>query len=489
MRVKEINAMPIMDALNQLVPHSIHWCTPSISHKTSRVHDVYFSDMSISYHQLGNPALGTGIFGEANKLAALAYRADETLFSVNGSSGSNFMVIKALKKQLGRVHILAQRNIHKSLCVAASDYQVKLSFLPPCYNEDFQIFIPNSIADYIYAIKNDSSINVILITNPTYEGLSLNLQQLIEKIRKINNKIIVFVDEAWGAHFGFSSCLPKSAMECGADISVQSTHKQGSSLQQTGMIHWKKERINSKNFHEVYKSLITTSPSFHLLASLDAARNLMEKNGNQLIKDLITITDRLKKGFSHLAGVRCLSFEKLKRFYPQLVGYDKTKLLVNFENTGFSAIKIAEILQNDYEIIVEKYEANNILFLTPLQNKMIEANATINAVEEILSRKKHINSKADEQIKRLKFCCPIIKKIEPFDLDRYKIAKIPLRKSKGMIVAEDIIPYPPGIPLIMKGEQVQETHIKYLKRIKDISGEVAILIQDNTLNNIMCVKN
>lgn len=486
--MKNGNKMPIMNALNQIIPHSIHWCTPSISPKVSRVHDVYSTDMSISYHQLGNPALCTGIFHEAHKLAAKAFRADETVFSVNGSSGSNFMVIKALKKQLRKVHILAQRNIHKSLCVACCDYLVKISFLQPCYDEKFQIFIPNPISDYITALKRDPSINVVLITNPTYEGLSLDLKELVEKVHKVNKNIIVFVDEAWGAHFSFSPRLPRSAMEAGADISVQSTHKQGSGLQQTGMIHWKNRRINSKIMHDVYKSLITTSPSFHLLASLDAARNLLESNGEQLIDDLIAITDQLRQGLEKCSGVQCLLVEKLKTKYPQLDGYDKTKLLANFKKTGLSAIDIAIQLQDDYEIISEKYEANNILFITTLQNKVIEANATINAIEEILSRRKLIHTKNNMESHELKFSCPIIKKMEYYEVETNPTKAIPLRYSIGRIIAEDIIPYPPGIPLITKGELIQNTHINYIRKIKDTGEKVTMIITDDTFNTVLCVK-
>lgn len=479
--------MPIMDTLNHLIPHSIHWCTPSISPKVARVHDVYFSDMSISYHELGNPALCTGIFGEAYRLAAKAYRADETVFSVNGTTGSNFMVIKALKNQLEEVHILAQRNIHKSICSACYDYQIKISYLKPCYDENYQIFIPNTIQDYVDAIKRDPSINVILITNPTYEGLSLNLKLLIKKIRKINEQIIIFVDEAWGSHFAFSKKLPKSAMECGADISVQSTHKQGSSLQQTGMIHWKKHRINSHIFRETYKSTITTSPSFHLLASLDAARYLLAEKGPKLIDELILITDHLSAGLQKLNGIRCLSFHSLRKKFHQLDNWDKTKLLVNFEHTNLSALDIAEKLQDDYEIIVEKYEANNILFLTPLQNKLIEANATINAIEEILSRKDLVKINRKKGLGKLRFSCPIIKKMEHFEVEQKPNKSYVLDMCVGKVIAEDIIPYPPGIPLITKGELIQKSHIDYLKKINKSDKRLTVIATNEALRTLLCV--
>src|SRR6185369_7011924 len=105
--------------------------------------------------------------------------------------------------------------------------------------------------------------------------------------------IIIFVDEAWGSLFPFSEKMPTSAMEAGADICFQSTHKQGSGLQQTSMIHWQGDRIDEKTIKYSYKSLITTSPSFHLLASLDGARYLMQTQGSKIIDDLIEVADTL----------------------------------------------------------------------------------------------------------------------------------------------------------------------------------------------------
>src|SRR5207248_9067398 len=127
-------------------------------------------------------------------------------------------------------------------------------------------------------------------------------KKVIAMVRRKYPKLIVFVDEAWGAHLHFSDKLPMSAMEAGADICVQSTHKQGGSLQQSGMIHWKDGRINTDLLMDSYRSLGTSSPSYILLASLDAARETMEKRGKNKLEHMLMIAKRLSDEISRIDG-------------------------------------------------------------------------------------------------------------------------------------------------------------------------------------------
>src|SRR5439155_1737059 len=90
---------------------------------------------------------------------------------------------------------------------------------------------------------------------------------------------LVIVDEAWGGHLHFHPDLPPSAMASGADLCVQSTHKLAGGLQQTGLIHWHAERVDSELMEEAYREYVTTSPSYHLLASCDAAVRALASDG------------------------------------------------------------------------------------------------------------------------------------------------------------------------------------------------------------------
>src|SRR5437867_3266008 len=107
--------MHITAHLNTKVHKVIRWCTPSIDPTSAKVLDPYKSDISVSHQSLGFPSEPSGIFKEAYEKAAYAYGADQTLFSVNGSTGSNYTVLRTLSKQFTNLKVLAQRNIHKSV--------------------------------------------------------------------------------------------------------------------------------------------------------------------------------------------------------------------------------------------------------------------------------------------------------------------------------------------------------------------------------------
>src|SRR5947209_5887561 len=167
----------ITQALNRVTSNSIRWCTPSIAVNLEKVNNQYLSDMSVSFEGLGFPFEPSGIFLKAYNKAAKAYGSDKTLFSVNGTTGSNFIVLRTLAKQIPNVRILAQKNIHGSVLHACQDYGINLLFIDPHIDPHLQIFLPNSIHEIINAVQKTKP-NVLLITNPTYEGLTIDLKTL-----------------------------------------------------------------------------------------------------------------------------------------------------------------------------------------------------------------------------------------------------------------------------------------------------------------------
>lgn len=479
--------IPLLNMLNHEVDGMIRWCTPSIHPQVQMVRGIYGNDISVSYHKIGNPSLDTGIFHKAHVLAAKAYKSDHTLFSVNGSTGSNFVVLRALKHQLKNIRLLAQRNIHKSIACAIEDYQIDVTYLQPHYSDDLQIFIPNSIDEIVEGLKTNPEINVLLITNPTYEGISLDLPELISRVRKVNTKVIIFIDEAWGAHFPFSKKMPICAMEAGADICVQSTHKQGSGLQQTSMIHWQGNRIQKKYLLSSYQSLISTSPSFHLLASLDAARYLMQTQGEEIIDKLITNSKLLMNGLGEIPGVKIVTHKDISLIYPQVKIMDLTKILVNIQATGLSGYTIAHHLETKYKVIVEKYEANNILFISTFQNSQYEVDQTVKYFKETIKTLKARNKK--HQILNFPKFPDIIQTVEAsYTTFNKESTRRTLHDAIGKICAEDIVPYPPGIPLISKGEIIQPEHITYLTALRKYKGLVTVIMEDKKITKILTVK-
>src|SRR5258708_4134351 len=182
------NYKSITQVLNDITKKSIRWCTPSIDISFEKVKNQYLSDMSVSFEELGLPSEPSGIFSTAYNQAAKTYGSGKTVFSVNGSTGSNFIVLRTLAKQIPNLRFLAQRNIHKSILHACQDYSINLLFIDSHIDPQLQIFLPNSTREIIHAIKKTKP-NVLLITNPTYEGITIDLKKLIQSVRIINPKL------------------------------------------------------------------------------------------------------------------------------------------------------------------------------------------------------------------------------------------------------------------------------------------------------------
>ncbi len=473
-------------ALNHVTHKAIRWCTPSIDLTFAQVKNPYASDTSTSFESLGYPSDPSGLFKKVYEHAADAYGAEHTIFSVNGSTGSNFMVLRALSKQIPNLRILSERNIHRSVVAASEDYGINLFFLEPTIDQQHQLFLPNALTQICEGIEKIKP-QVLLLTNPTYEGICLDLRELVAVVRERYPDVIIFVDEAWGAHLHFSDKLPTSAMEAGADICVQSTHKQGGSLQQTGMIHWRDGRINNDILVESYRSLGTSSPSYMLLASLDAARETMQKKGAKKIDHILSMAKHLSNDISEIEGLSVVSTEYLKQNFPSVNDRDETKVIVDVSKAGFNGYEVANILDRKYKILVEAYNIKTILLLVPFRATIKDVHATVKALSEIV---RHTKKSAVTEGLSLQIPVNI-----PRILDINEIAKlqwdqiesVPLERAVGRIAAEHITPFPPGIPITIKGEELTKEIVEYYLTLKRYPN-VHIAARDKSVEHVWVVK-
>ncbi len=473
-------------ALNHKTHKAIRWCTPSIDSLSSRVKNPYASDISISYESLGYPSEPSGIFKRIYDHAAKAYGADHTLFSVNGTTGSNFMVLRALSKQIPNLRVLAGRNVHRSIVAACEDYGINLIFLKPHIDQKRQLFLPNAEKEIYEAIAKTKP-QVLLLINPTYEGMSVNLKKIISTIRKKYPELIVFVDEAWGSHLHFSDKLPTSAMNAGADICVQSTHKQGGSLQQSGMIHWKDGKINADLLMDSFRSLGTSSPSYILLASLDAAREMMEKKGKKKLDHMLMVAKRLAEEISRIDGLEVVGTAQLKREHPPVYERDETKVIVDVAKAGFNGYEVAKLLERKYKIIVEEYNIGTVLLLVPFSATLNDVQVTVNAFEQIVQIPKRGKIAAKFNLKIPTDIPRILELSDVTKLLMYQIERVPLSKAVGRIAAEYITPFPPGIPTTIKGEEFTKEIVEYYIKLKSYPN-VHISARDNSMETVWVVR-
>ena len=403
---------------------------------------------------------------EAQELAAKLWHADEAIFFVNGTTSAIQAMILGTLKAGDLVFI--PRNAHRSVISGLILSGAVPIFLPIEFDAELKVPLNVSVATIERAIKKYPQARAILIVSPNYYGVAADL----EKISALAHKsgMILLIDEAHGAHLQFCEELPRSAMDSGADLAAQSTHKLLGALTQCSMLMFKKkfaERV------KLAASLLqTTSPNQILLASLDIARLQMELDGREKVLLAVELAKSLRAEIKLLDGLR--TFDAAENF-----SLDATKVTVNVENLGLSGYEAEKILREELQVQCELSDAANLLFLITYADDERTISGLVDALKKLSSYRRKISPKSF-LIPNSKFQIAFLSPRETFYAP---VEVVALKKAVGRICAEEITFYPPGIPLLMPGEKISSEVIEAIK----ISGGKVFGAADKTLSTIKVV--
>jgi lysine decarboxylase len=474
---------PIVRVLNEHVARYHRWCTPSILAEQERVEDFYASDVSISAGFFGTLVDHTGVFAEAEAFAADAQGADRTMFSVHGSSGSNWIVLRALALERSDALVLVARNIHHSVINAIKAFGLDFRFLPTPYEPRFEAVLPPSVDDVLNGLTRYPEALAVLYTSPTYEGLAANTRAIAQAVHAASDQAMVIVDEAWGGHLHFHPDLPASAMASGADVCVQSTHKLAGGLQQTGLIHWRTGRVDSELLEEAYREYVTTSPSYHLLASADASVRALAVRGEEELGRAIRRTAELKAALrERLPDLDHLDDPTwLAGCSDRVAGCDLVKTTVGLSRYALSGYDVAERLV-ERNVVIEKAGVHTITLITTFQLGPDAVADTIEALHEVLAGCV-LPGGAREPMPANPFAAIADRPVmHPYLARRYAKSighEVPLVEAVGKVAAEEVEVYPPGIPVILEGFRVSADAVQYLVEVRDKGG--SIVARDTSL--------
>ncbi|KAF7115614.1 hypothetical protein RHSIM_RhsimUnG0051500 [Rhododendron simsii] len=187
----------------------------------------------------------------------------------------------------------------------------------------------------------------VFVTSLTYHGVSINLTK-ISKLCHLR-RIPLIVDEAHGAHLGFHPRLPYPALHQGADIAVQSTHKVLCSLTQSSMLHMLGNIVDRERICRCLQTLQSTSPSYLLLASFDAARAQLSANSGTVFNQALELAVETKNTINEIPGISVLDFPSFSNF-PAI---DPLRLSIGVWLLGLSGFEADEILCRDYGVVPE----------------------------------------------------------------------------------------------------------------------------------------
>jgi len=224
-----------------------------------------------------------------------------------------------------------------------------------------------------------------------------------------------------------------------------------------------------------------------LLASLDAARETMQKKGRKKLEHMLIIAQRLCKEINRIADFEVVSNDYHKQNHVSVYERDLTKVLVDVTRSGLNGFEVANILESKYNIVVEAYNLKTILLLVPFRATMFDVQATADALRNIQKKNKKTLDESAQDIKIPTSIPRILELNEVSKLLLTQIEKVPLVDAIDRIAAEHITPFPPGIPMTIKGEALTQEIVEYYVRLKSYKN-VHIAARDKSMEYVWVVK-
>lgn len=443
-----------------------------------------------------------GILKDAMDEAATIYGADRSWFLVNGSTCGILSAVCGVTQNGGK--LLTARNCHKAVYHAIYLNRLKAEYLYPEEIAEFGINGGIRAEDVREALEKDAikhagkrecakkaensenrgscegiidskngrkkcaDIQAVLITSPTYEGVVSDIRAIADVAHEYGLPLIV--DEAHGAHLEFADrcrSFPKSALECGADIVIQSLHKTLPCFTQTAILHVKGDLVDRNRIAGYLSMFQTSSPSYLFMAGIQRCIRYMDDAGRE---EMIRYEKRLERFMEQMKGLLVLEVLTHESFgkYGAAAGWDPSKIVVSTMHAKeFHGEELAEILRKKYHLEMEMTAPEYVIAMTSVMDtdEGLERLATaLLEIGEGLSEAEKKSGNASGGLKS-RILNPVEKMsiCEAMDANTGLTA---LQDTVGRISAEFVYLYPPGIPIIAPGEVFTEEIVERIVAYK-----------------------
>lgn len=448
-----------------------------------------------------------GILKESMDKVAEIYGADKTYYLVNGSTGGILSAISGAVTEGGM--LLMARNSHKSAYHAAFLRGLGTMYVYPRILEEYGIsggIDPEEIERILRADRNNQ-IQAVFITSPTYEGIVSDIEKIAEIVHKRDLPLIV--DEAHGAHFPFYSgaaenrrkgrLFPKSALECGADVVIQSLHKTLPSLTQTALLHLKGDRIRREKIEFYLRIYQSSSPSYVFLSSIENCIIYMNGKGRERLAHFGGKLEQWVK--------QAENWHFLELLDDKIVGYqsvfdrDLSKLVVSVRyqarQSGWNGTRLADEVRRRFHLESEMSCDGYVIFMTSLMDCEKELSKLMDSLSQI---DKEIGAKSLKEVKKsgelgesvaFQRLMTWVKNPEVVMRMNEALSReekfVRLEKAAGLVSSGFLTVYPPGVPAIVPGERISEEAVQMLLNSQrlgltvegiDKDGWVAVVMED-----------
>ncbi len=407
-----------------------------------------------------------GIIKNSKKIIAKTFGAEESYFLINGSSCGIIASIMACLSP--NENILVARNCHISVYNG-----VVLSGASPIYiypTIKYNIPCGIDIKNIKKAVEKYKNIKAFILTSPTYEGFVCDIEKISNFLHK--NNIILIVDEAHGAHFNFSHNFPKSAIQCGADIVIQSFHKTLPSFTQCGVLHLNSKIVDKDQLGKCLSMLQTTSPSYIFMMSIEYATNFC-KNNKALFEDYTLFLKHLRKQLKLLKNIKLIDNDILQN--SNIIDFDISRLTFLI-NSNINGDYINNILKQN-NIQLEMYGENHIIAISTICD---DFNTLIKLKDILFKIDKNLKF-MDKQYKYIKDDLIIKPNITPREAFYSNKTLLNIDLCENKICGDFIIPYPPGIPVLAPGETITKEDILKIKSYKNNNINIIGINKNNEI--------
>ena len=421
-----------------------------------------------------------GILKDAMDEAAAIYGADRSWYLVNGSTCGILSAVFATTENGGK--ILTARNCHKAVYHAICLNRLEAEYLYPEEITEFGINGGIRAEDVRKALEKDAmrcagnsgdvrgkitKIQAVLITSPTYEGVVSDIRAIADAAHEYGIPLIV--DEAHGAHLEYADqchSFPKSALEYGADIVIQSLHKTLPCFTQTAILHVKGKLVDQDRVSRYLSMFQTSSPSYLFMAGMERCIRYMDGDGRN---EMVRYEERLEHFMKRMEGLQVLEVldREICGKYRTVAGWDPSKIVVStMRAEDFHGEELAETLRRKYHLEMEMTAPEYVIAMTSLMDTeegferlgtaLLEIDGALRHCVEPEQQKEKgelkekercetpeaTESKVSHPIRRMLIC-------EAMDADTERTA---FQDTVGKVSAEFVYLYPPGIPIIAPGE-------------------------------------
>lgn len=418
------------------------------AHKGKKYFDLDIKRDLTEFLDTDNLLNPQGAIKKSQEEVSEIFSSKYSFYIPNGSSGAINIAISTLAKR--KDNILVQRNTHKSVMNSIIINDLNPIYINTKYDEENALFLGIELEN-LKNILEENSIQLAIFVSPNYYGGILKLKEIVRLCHSHN--VYVIIDEAHGSHLYFSHMKEFCANFSGADIVINSTHKTIPSLTQTALLHVNNDKVDVDKLKKVINIYTTTSPSYLFLISQEEGIDYMVKEGYKKLEILRKELDKISKD----TGIMSYNIND-----STIASYDTMKFL--FRLPILSGIEIVKKFHLEYNI---RLEMGDLYYALAIFSPLTEICELRKFIDVILS----LRNGEYKKIAKLKF--PTSKRIisprKAFDSPSiYKN----LKDSYGMISANNVAFYPPGIPIISYGERITKEIIDIILNNLDEGIEV-----------------